>query len=364
MVLAVNAQFGVPGVQYVPALGGALYVVLGYLFYSRPRKIGNGTLAILVFLRGLLNLPWTFLGDVQRSVVHVADQAFVMLIGLTLIVSELIHARMIIASNIDQLRQQGQTLQALNAKLKSEHKLAAAANRAKSQFLANTSHELRTPLNAIIGFSDLIANQRMGPVNAPYAGYGQDINSAGQHLLAIVDEVLEMSRIEAGKVDLELAATSLRSTTALTLSLTRHLADARDVTYSEDIPEDADNVHADKQALGQILVNLLSNAFKYSKRGGHVSLSAKRNGPFIEIEVTDDGIGIKADDVDWVFEPFSVVNSASSRVQGGIGLGLSITRHLVELHHGQISLKSEWGRGTQVSLLLPIEQSAGLPAPG
>jgi signal transduction histidine kinase len=259
---------------------------------------------------------------------------------------------------IEQLQTELADNRRAELELKQAKEAAEAANRAKSAFLAQMSHELRTPLNAVIGFSEVIATQHLGPISQSYRDYGGQINTAGQHLLGIIEDILEMSRIEAGRITLAPEPISLKSTVRSVLSMTAHQVDARAVDLSVDIDEDADRFEADPQRLKQILINLLSNALKYTNLGGHVRLTARAAGEDIEIRVEDDGIGIAPADLNLIFEPFAFSGASTTRARGGIGLGLSITKTLVDLHHGHLEIESELGQGTTVSVRLPKARKA------
>jgi signal transduction histidine kinase len=350
---AIAAFLDIPEVRYIPSLAGAIYALIAYLFWSRRAELGNSTLGLLFAARALLNLPW-FL--VRRPVVFLIqgiDHALILAIGLALIVTELMRATRLVEAGNVKLRSQAEALAALNAQLHIERELAITANHAKSEFLANMSHELRTPLNAVIGFSDVIASQHLGQNCQLYSEYGRDINAAGQHLLRIINDVLDMSRIEAGKVDLNPRPVSLSSVATSVLAMTRHQAEARSICLDVAIDDDADCLEADEQLLKQILINLLSNAFKFTNPGGRVRLSATAvAGNRVLISVEDNGIGITPEDLSVIFEPFAFSGSSDTKSRGGIGLGLSITKRLVELHRGGIEIDSELGRGTNVRVFL------------
>jgi signal transduction histidine kinase len=357
----VSLAFGVPAVVYLPSLAGLIYFVIAYLFWSGRRDVGNTALGVLFALRALVNLPWILVQSPAEYAIQGVDQALTLAIGLTLIVSELIRARNLVEDANAQLAGQAEALAALNARLNVERELAVSANRAKTEFLANMSHELRTPLNAVIGFSDLICLQRGEQDSRTVGEYGRHINESGKHLLGIINDVLDMSRIEARCIEIDPRPVSLRAIARSAVAITRHQATARGISLVVDIDECADRISADEQRLKQIVINLLSNAIKYSHAGGEVRLAAAAVGDDVVIDVQDHGVGIPPDDLEMIFEPFAFSGSSTTRSRGGIGLGLSITKRLVELHAGAITIDSAPGRGTTVRVRLP--RGVVAPAP-
>jgi len=240
------------------------------------------------------------------------------------------------------------------ADLRQARDAAEAASRAKSQFLANMSHELRTPLNAIIGFSEVIESQMFGPVGNPrYAEYARDIAASGRHLVALIGDVLDMSKIEAGGYELEEAEFGAQEWLAGTLALMRGHAQARGVALGAQTGALAQvGLRADSRALRQILINLLSNAIKFSSPGSQVTVGARLSPAGLEISVADAGIGISQDELKHVAEPFRQAHGVSGRF-GGTGLGLSISKRLIELHGGRLEIESALGVGTTARILLP-----------
>ena len=232
---------------------------------------------------------------------------------------------------------------------------AEIANHSKSQFLANMSHELRTPLNAIIGFSEMIREEMFGPIGQPeYEEYIRDIHSSGRHLLELINDILDISKIEAGQFELEEYWIDLNTVGRWSLELVRHRAEQGGVTLEIDDMEDLPEIYVDERSLKQILLNLMSNATKFTPAGGTVTLSARQeaSGQLV-ITVTDTGIGIEPHMIERVMEPFGQAEGPLTRNFGGTGLGLPITKSLAEMHGGTLTLESEPGKGTCVTIALP-----------
>jgi len=234
---------------------------------------------------------------------------------------------------------------------------AAEANRAKSKFLAAMSHELRTPLNAIIGFSDLMISQTFGPLgDARYKDYLKDIRNAGEHLLLLINDVLDLSRVDAGKLQLNPEALSIGHTVAEALSMVQTFADTADVALQSDVARDLPNVFADARRITQVLINLLSNAIKFTPAGGHVVVAAHLVSDGLAISVRDTGIGIAPADIAKTMEEFTQIDSSLARQYPGSGLGLPLARQLMKLHGGSLTLESELGAGTTVTAKIPASR--------
>ena len=235
---------------------------------------------------------------------------------------------------------------------------AEEANRTKSDFLANMSHELRTPLNSVIGFSEVLQDEMYGPMNEKQLEYVNNILTSGRHLLSLINDILDLSKVESGKMELELSAFSLGESMNDSLMMLREKALKSAISLQLELAPDADvSITADKRKLKQIMFNLLSNAIKFTPEGGAVNVSAVRDGGFIEITVADTGIGIKEEYILKLFRPFSQLDSTYTREYEGTGLGLALTRRLVELHGGKIWVESEFGRGSRFSFTLPLNPS-------
>jgi two-component system cell cycle sensor histidine kinase PleC len=248
----------------------------------------------------------------------------------------------------------------LAQKYAAEKVRAEAANRAKSEFLANMSHELRTPLNAINGFSEMMTSEMFGPLGDPrYKSYAQDILSSGQHLLALINDVLDMSKIEAGKLNLRFEPLHLDDLAEDAVRLIKNRAETAGLSVSIEVPS-LPEVEGDYRALKQVLLNLLSNAVKFTPRGGRIVLKAEGRrdamGERVRVSVRDTGIGIAPADLARLARPFEQIESQQSKTQQGTGLGLALSKSLIEMHGGVLEIESQPSVGTTVSFLLPVRQ--------
>ncbi|HEX9431704.1 MAG TPA: ATP-binding protein [Burkholderiales bacterium] len=230
------------------------------------------------------------------------------------------------------------------------------ANKHKSEFLANMSHELRTPLNAIIGFSEVLIERMFGEVNEKQADYLKDIHESGRHLLSLINDILDLSKIEAGRMDLEVSSFHLPTAISNAMTLIRERAQRHSIHLGLDVDQRLGEFHADERKFKQILLNLLSNAVKFTPDGGRVDVSAKLDTTCVAIAVKDTGIGIAPEDQAVVFEEFKQVGRDYTRKAEGTGLGLALTKRFVELHGGEISLASHPGKGSTFTVTLPIRQ--------
>ncbi|GAB4123263.1 MAG: hypothetical protein Kow00104_07440 [Rhodothalassiaceae bacterium] len=240
---------------------------------------------------------------------------------------------------------------------------AESANRSKSMFLANMSHELRTPLNAIIGFTDLMAAETLGPITPrEYAAYIRDVNESGKHLLNVINAILDMSKVEANRLELHEDYVDPEEIVLSAARMMRATAERKGISLHLDIAPDLPDLYADKQLLRQILLNLLSNAIKFSGDSQEIEISVglTANGDML-FSVIDHGIGIAAEDMERVFEPFGQVESSFTRCNEGTGLGLPLCKALVEVHGGSITLDSTPGVGTRVDVLLPANRVLHIP---
>ena len=258
----------------------------------------------------------------------------------------------------------GQSVLALtNAQLYRELKRQSAAlevaSRHKSEFLASMSHELRTPLNAVLGFSEVLLERMFGDINERQEEYLRDIHGSGQHLLELLNEILDLSKVEAGRMELEYAELDLRDLLEAAVSMLRERAAARGVDLRVDVPPDLGGVYTDELRLKQVVLNLLTNAVKFTGEGGSVQLGVRRAGPELHVSVADTGTGIPPEDRERIFESFQQGGRGASREEG-TGLGLTLSRRLVELLGGRLWLESEVGVGSTFTFSLP----ARLDPPG
>ena len=228
------------------------------------------------------------------------------------------------------------------------------ANQHKSDFLANMSHELRTPLNAIIGFSEVLVEKMFGEVNDKQLDYLKDIHSSGKHLLSLINDILDLSKIEAGRMELDISDFDLRSALENAMTLVKERAQRNGIRLSLEVDRSLGVLHGDERKLKQILLNLLSNAVKFTPEGGKVDVAARPGVDAVEISVSDTGVGITAEDQKVVFEEFKQVGSDYTRKAEGTGLGLALTKRFVELHGGNIRLESIPGKGSTFTFTIPL----------
>ena len=239
---------------------------------------------------------------------------------------------------------------------------AEAASQAKSAFLGNMSHELRTPLNAVIGFSEIMTQELFGPLGDPrYRDYAADILSSGRHLLSLVNDLLDHTRVEAGRIDLSEAEIDIAGQCMAAVRMMNERATAGDISLGIDIPDDLPLLVADERVLRQILLNLLSNAIKFTPPGGRVVLAARvEQDRRLAIAVSDTGIGMKKEDIPRAFEPFVQLHHHLRKSYGGAGLGLPLVQALMRLHGGSVTIDSREGEGTQVTIRFPQQRLAAI----
>jgi PAS domain S-box-containing protein len=262
-----------------------------------------------------------------------------------------------IIRDITERKQSEERLQALQKQYTRELELRnreiEKANRLKSEFLANMSHELRTPLHTVIGFAELLAEETKGPLNPYQKRFINHIHKDAQHLLALINEVLDISKIEAGKLQLYREALYLGAVLEEALSSIRPQAAAKSIAIESNIPLPV-SVDGDRMRVKQILFNLLSNAVKFTPEGGHIRVDVLSSEGFAQVSVSDTGIGIPAAEHDSIFDKFHQVGATTSGMREGTGLGLPITKRLVEEHGGRIWLESEPGKGSRFTFTLPL----------
>ena len=251
------------------------------------------------------------------------------------------------------LERQKAELSQANANYLAEKERAEAANRAKSEFLANMSHELRTPLNAILGFSEILTNEMFGPVGSPrYGEYARDIHDSGKHLLNVINDILDMSKIEAGHMRLSCESVDLAALIEESLRFTAMPATEKKICIEQEISSGL-TMTADRRAIKQILLNILSNAVKFTNDGGRIAVRARKIAGAAVLTIADTGIGIPKTALGKIGQPFEQVQNQYAKSKGGSGLGLAISRSLVHLHGGQMSIRSREGCGTVIMLTIP-----------
>jgi len=233
---------------------------------------------------------------------------------------------------------------------------ADRANAAKSRFLATMSHELRTPLNAIIGFSEMLTKEGSLVIDAKRRlDYAHLINDSGHHLLSVVNGILDMSKIESGNFEITPEPFAPRQVIEECCGLLGYKASEMGIDLIADLPENLPDIIADKRSLNQIMLNLVSNAIKFTKRGGKITVSARSDAAKVTVIVEDNGVGIGAEDLPRIGDPFFQARSSYDRRHDGTGLGLSIVKGLLGLHGGQIEIASRLGEGTRVTIHLPLD---------
>lgn len=231
---------------------------------------------------------------------------------------------------------------------------------AKSEFLANMSHELRTPLNSIIGFSEVLFDETFGLLNLKQKSYVNNVLTSGKHLLLLINQILDMAKVESGKMHLTLSCVSTKSLLYEISMLVEDIVSKKKIQMTLDIDEDLPEIEADELKIKEILYNLLSNAVKFTPEFGKIQLLARKSGPDIEIVIHDTGIGIASENMDKVFEGFFRVDAPYSRITEGTGLGLPLSRKLVELHGGKLTIESAGlNQGTTVRFTLPVQSLGG-----
>ena len=234
------------------------------------------------------------------------------------------------------------------------------ASQHKSEFLASMSHELRTPLNAILGFSEVLLERMFGDLNERQEDYLRDVLASGQHLLSLINDILDLSKVEAGRMELEVEEFSLREALENGLTMVRGRAGNRGIALGLEIDQGLDVIEADERKVKQVIFNLLTNAVKFTPEGGQIDVSARPDDGAVLIEVRDSGVGISSEDQERLFEAFRQVGEASRQAEG-TGLGLALSRKFVELHGGCIRVESEVGVGSTFIVRLP-PRSSNIPS--
>jgi signal transduction histidine kinase len=346
---------------------------LGEFYRARPLVPGRGSLTGRVLMdRQSVQIPDVSADpDYEDSANYPRSLLGVPLLGPDGIVGVIIVRRRIIGAFVGGFSsQQVQLVEAFAAQaviaienvrlfneIQDKSQQLAAASRHKSEFLANMSHELRTPLNAIIGFSDVLAQRMFGEINPKQGEYVDDIRSSGQHLLSLINDILDLSKVEAGRMELELSRFSLSEALQAVVLMVRERAAGRGIALTSDIGPDIDLVEADERKIKQVVLNLLTNAVKFTPANGRVELSATHGRDGVVVAIRDTGVGIAPADQARVFEEFAQARSGATREQEGTGLGLTLSRKFVELHGGRIWVESEVGKGSTFRFTLPLRPS-------
>ena len=325
----------------------ALLVTANRSSYVSSRNLFIGAAAGAVVLALLLGyfLSWSLIGPIQGIVGRLAG------------IASGDFSRHVEVANRDELGDLGQRVNQMNDELQRVYGELETASRHKSEFLANMSHELRTPLNAILGFSQVLEKQLFGELNEKQQEYVEDILSSGNHLLSLINDVLDLSKVEAGQIELEVAAFSLREAVERGVVMVRERASKNGVALAAEVAPEVQVVSGDERRIRQILFNLLSNAVKFTPAGGRIDVSAARVDGEIQVAVADTGAGIAPEDLGRIFEEFQQTD-AGAQQQEGTGLGLALSKRLVELHGGRIWVESEVGVGSTFVFTLPAEGAA------
>jgi len=310
--------------------------------YSSSRNLFIGVGAVSVALAAGLGLilAWSLIGPIQRMETRLSEIAAGDFSGR------------VDVPNRDELGSLGANVNRMNDELRRLYAELETASRHKSEFLANMSHELRTPLNAIIGFSQVLLQRMFGEITEKQREYLDDILSSGNHLLSLINDVLDLSKVEAGQVVLELGAFSLREALARGVVMVRERATTSGVRLALELAPEADLVEGDERRIRQVAFNLLSNAVKFTPAGGSVTVATARVDGEVQVSVTDTGPGIAPEDEERIFEQFRQTE-LGVQAREGTGLGLALSKRLVELHGGRIWVESEPGRGSRFVFTLP-----------
>jgi signal transduction histidine kinase len=316
--------------------------------YARSRNLFIGVGAASILLATLLGfvLSGSLVGPIQRTETRLAEIA----------VGDF--SRTLEVANRDELGALAGNVNRMNDELRRAHEELETVSRHKSEFLANMSHELRTPLNAIIGFSELLQMQMAGELNEEQLGYVEDVLEAGRHLHSLINDVLDLSKIEAGKMELALSEFSLRQALEAGLSMHADRARRAGVALALALQPEEITIRADERKLRQVVFNLLSNAVTFTPPGGRIEVCARLNDAMVEVDVIDTGAGIPAADAERIFEEFRQARGTSPARSEGTGLGLPLSRRFVELHGGHLWAESVPGEGSAFRFTMPVEPPA------
>jgi signal transduction histidine kinase len=340
---------------------------------AEPIRLGEGAVGQAVQIRGPVQVEdlqlapqYTSRQQVRQRLLELGYRS---VLAVPLLVEERILGALVVfrrgaggfaPATVDLLRTFGtqSALAIQNARLfreiETKSRELEIANQHKDEFLASMSHELRTPLNAIIGFSEVMLERMFGDVNAKQEEYLNDILSSGRHLLSLINDILDLAKIEAGRMELEPADFNLPQAVDNALILVRERAMRRGIALERWIDPRLGEIKGDERKIKQVLLNLLSNAVKFTPEGGHIDVRAGLANGSAEISVTDTGVGIAPEDHEAVFEEFRQVGTDYARKHEGTGLGLALARKFVELHGGKIWVKSQVGQGSTFTFTIPV----------
>ena len=303
-------------------------------------------LGVLLALAAGFALSWSVVGPIKRMETRLAA-----------IASGDFNGRVDVP-NRDELGVLAANINRMNDELGRVYAEFESASRHKSEFLANMSHELRTPLNAILGFSEVLGLEMAGPLNETQQQYVADVLGAGQHLLSLINDILDLSKVEAGRMELDLADVSIADALERGVTMQQDRASRNAIGLDLRVDPDVGFVRADERKIRQVVFNLLSNAVKFTPSGGRVEVRASRHDGVVEIAVADTGIGISPDDQERIFEEFQQAVDPPGGTREGTGLGLTLSRRFVELHGGRLWVQSELGRGSTFHFTLPATVAA------
>jgi signal transduction histidine kinase len=351
-----NALYNRTMIWLILVSGSGLFAALALLWWMMSRLVTR-PLAAIAGAMGRISE-----GDLSAEILEVErhDEMGVLVHALRIFKERTILANALteqLHAHVAELEAAKHQLERTASNLETALMESAAGSQAKSQFLATMSHELRTPLNAIIGFADVLANQRFGPLdNGRYEGYAAMIQQSGEHLLELINEVLDFSKLDAGRLELVEEQVDLSEVIRQSRQMISGRAEEAGVSLHTDIPPDVPWLWGDQRRIRQILLNLLSNAVKFTPRGGQVIISVVRTGSGLAASVADTGIGIDPKDIPVALEPFRQIDSSFARKHAGTGLGLPLSKRLAELHGATFHLDSRLGVGTTVTVLFPISR--------
>lgn len=288
-----------------------------------------------------------YTSDSNRDILHFKNTHYYEWYSNPFIKNGIINGRVFCLHDITEMKE-------IEGSLREANVIAETSNRTKSEFLANMSHELRTPLNSVIGFSEVLLEGNSGPLNEKQTRYLKNISKSGKHLLTIINDILDISKIESGKMQLYKENISVKNLLEDMFSSMQPLAAEKEIVMKVSFGPDLSYIQADKGKIKQVLYNLIGNALKFTEHGGFVTISAKVNGDMVYISVEDTGIGISRMDQEKLFKPFTQIDSSISRKYEGTGLGLALSKELVVLHGGKIWVVSEPGKGSAFTFTIPI----------